>query len=40
MFRENGIIIDKKIIRDLFRNADVDGNGSVSLNEFKRLMTN
>jgi Ca2+-binding EF-hand superfamily protein len=40
MFKENGIQIDNQIIRDLFKNADLDHDEKVTLDEFKELMMN
>eukprot|EP00347_Sterkiella_histriomuscorum_P002215 403369028 len=40
MFRENQINISEKIIRELFRFADEDLSGTLTLDEFKSLLTN
>ena len=40
MFKENGINLHRKIIKELFRQADADGNGAITLQEFKQIMTN
>lgn len=40
MFKNNGIHINEQILREMFKYADVDGSGNLTVDEFKSLMTN
>ena len=40
MFNENQIHINARVAKELFKHADKNGSGTVTLDQFKALMNN